>query len=148
MVFPMSKEKTMKRAWILTLILILVTAGCAPKKEPPVKLAEGTPAYQLAKDLAAVVPALDPGKVTVVATCDRFDVTAGEVLQMFFDSMGKQAEGLKSQDAQRIKAVIEQSAIRIGERKLLFAAAVKAKKAASPEEIQKTSTLSSSRRTA
>jgi parvulin-like peptidyl-prolyl isomerase len=137
MLFLTSKEKTMKRAWILTLILILAAAGCAPKKEPPVKLAEGTPAYQLAKDLAAAVPALDPGKVTVVATCNRFDVTAGEVLQMFFDSMGRQAEGLKDQDAQRVKAIIERGAVQIGERKLLFAEAVKAKKTASPEEIQK-----------
>jgi parvulin-like peptidyl-prolyl isomerase len=137
MLFPMIKEKTMKRAWILTLILIFAAAGCGPKKEAPVKLAEGTPAFQLAKDMAPAVPALDPGKVTVVATCNRFDVTAGEVLQMFFDSMGRQAEGLKDQDAQRIKAVIERGAVQIGERKLLFAEAVKAKKTASPEEIQK-----------
>jgi parvulin-like peptidyl-prolyl isomerase len=128
----------MKRAWILPLVLIIAAAGCGPKKEASVRLAEGTAAYQLSQDLAAAVPALDPAKVTVVATCNRFDVTAGEVLQMFCDSMGRQAEGLKSQDAQRVKTIIERAAVQIGERKLLFAEAVKAKKAASPEEIQKT----------
>ena len=127
----------MKKIMILTLAVALAAAGCSSKKEAPMKMAAGTPAYQLAKDLAASLPALDPDKTVVVATSKKFDVSVGDVLQMFLDSMGNQAQGLKSQDPQRIKTIIERAGVQIGERKLLLVAAAAAKKSASPEEIQK-----------
>jgi parvulin-like peptidyl-prolyl isomerase len=127
----------MKKTMILMIALALAAAGCSPKKEAPMKMAAGTPAYQLAKDLTATLPALDPEKSLVVATSKKFDVTAGEVLQMFLDSMGGQAQGLKSLDAQRMKAVIERAGVQIGERKLLMEAATAAKKSVAPEEVQK-----------
>jgi parvulin-like peptidyl-prolyl isomerase len=125
----------MKRTLILSLILVLA-AACSSKKEAPVKLASGSPAYVLAKDLAAAVPALDPEKVTLVATSRNFDVTAGEVLQAILDTTGSQAQQLKGLDTNRLKAVVEQLGVQLGERRLLVAAAVEAKKAARPEEIK------------
>jgi parvulin-like peptidyl-prolyl isomerase len=129
---------TMKKTIILMLAATLVAAGCSPKKEAPMKLLAGTPAFQLAKDLAAAVPALDPEKNPFVVTSKSFDVTAGDVLQNFLDSMGQQAtQGLKGQDAQRIKTIIERAGVQMGERKLLYAAAVAAKKTATAEEAKK-----------
>jgi parvulin-like peptidyl-prolyl isomerase len=127
----------MKKTMVLMIAVMLATAGCSPKKETPVKMAAGTPAYQLAKDLTATLPTLDPEKSLVVVTSRKFDVTAGEVLQMFLDSMGGQAQGLKSLDAQRMRAIIERAGVQIGERKLLMEAAAAAKKSVAPEEVQK-----------
>jgi len=127
----------MKKALVLLIAAALTAAGCSTRKEAPMKLAAGTPAYQLAKDLTAILPALDPEKNLVVVTSRKFDVTAGEALQMFLESMGSQAQGLKSLDAQRMKAVIERAAVQIGERKLLLEAATEAKKSVTPAEIKK-----------
>jgi len=127
----------MKKLVILTLAVALAAAGCSPKKEAPMAMAAGTPAYQMAKDLTAVIPSLDPDKVTVLATSKKFDVTLGDVLQMFVDSMGTQAQGLKNLDPQRMKTVIERAAVQIGERKLLLEAAAGAKKSAAPADIEK-----------
>ena len=127
----------MKRTVVLILAATLAAAACTPRKEAPAKMTAGTPAYQLAKDLAASVPALDPEKNPVVVTAKTFDVTAGEVLQWFVDTMGPQAQGLKSQDARQIKTIVERQGVQLGERKLLYAAAVEAKKTATGEEVKK-----------
>jgi parvulin-like peptidyl-prolyl isomerase len=127
----------MKKALVLLIAAALTAAGCSTRKEAPMKMAAGTPAYQLAKDLTATLPAVDPEKNLVVVTSRKFDVTAGEALRMFLESMGSQAQGLKSLDAQRMKAVIERAAVQIGERKLLLEAATEAKKSVTPEEIKK-----------
>ena len=100
-------------------------------------LAPGTQAYQMAKDLAAVIPSLDPDKPLVIVRSKKFDVTLGEVLQMFLDSMGNQAQGLRSQPAERIKTILERAAAQNGERRLLLEAAAAAKKGAAPGDIDK-----------
>ncbi|HVP90158.1 MAG TPA: peptidylprolyl isomerase [Terriglobales bacterium] len=127
----------MKRTLVLILAATFAAAACSPRKEAPAKMAAGTPAYQLAKDLAASVPALDPEKNPVIVTAKTFDVTTGEVLQWFLDRMGPQAQGLKSQDPQRVKGIIEQEGVQLGERKLLYAAAVAAKKTPAEDEVKK-----------
>lgn len=125
----------MKKALILAVALAAV--GCSPKKEAPMKMAGGTPAYQLARDLTAVLPALDPEKLTLVVTSRKFDISVGDVLQMFLDSMGNRAQEIKSLDAQRVKAIIERAGIQIGERKLLLEAAAKANKTITSDELKK-----------
>jgi parvulin-like peptidyl-prolyl isomerase len=122
---------------IVGLAVALAAAACSGKKEAPVKMAAGTPAYQLAKDLAAVVPSLDPEKVIVIITSKKFEISVGDVLQMFLESMGSQAQGIKNLDADRIKTAIERAGVQIGERKLLLEAALKAKKTVAPEEVTK-----------
>ncbi len=128
----------MKKAMILMLAAALAAAGCSPKKEAPVKIAAGTPVYQLAKDAAAVLPALDPDKNPVVVTSKKFDVTAGEALQMLMDSAGTQIQGFKGLDAQRMKAVVERAGVQLGERRLLLAEAAAAKMVVAPDELAKT----------
>lgn len=129
----------MKKVIILTVTVAvaLAAAGCSPKKEAPMKIATGSPAYQLAKDLNGVVPSIDPEKVVLVVTSKKFDISVGDVLQMFLESMGTQAQGVKNLDAQRIKTAVERAGVQIGERKLLLEAAAKAKKAVTPDEVAK-----------
>jgi parvulin-like peptidyl-prolyl isomerase len=127
----------MKKLMLLTLAAALAAFACSPRKETPMKMAAGTPAYQLAKALSAVLPALDPEKTVLVATSKTFDVSVGDVLQMFLDSVGSQAQQLKNQDATRLKAIIEAAGTQIGERKLLLEAAAGAKKIVTPDEVQK-----------
>jgi len=128
----------MKRISVLVLAAALAAVGCSSKKEPPTKMTAGTPAYQLAKDLAAVVPALNPETNPVVVTSKTFEITAGEVLQWLIDTKGQQVQALKGQDAPRIKAVVERAGVQLGERKLLYEAAVAAGKLPTPEDVRKT----------
>ena len=99
-----------------------LVAGCAPKAEK-VALKEGTPAFTLAKDLAAVMPALAPDKTTVLVEAKGVTITAAEVIQAIQDNLGTRTAQLKGIDAGQLKNIIEQGAIQLAERKLLLAAA-------------------------
>jgi len=124
----------MKNMFALALISTLLLAGCAPKAEK-FALKEGTPAYTLAKDLAAIMPALDPDQVTVLVEGKGLAITAAEVIQAIQDNLGTRTEQLKSVDAGQLKTIIEQGATQLAERKLLLAAA--AKTAVPAEEFDK-----------
>ncbi len=114
--------------------LALLAAGCAPKAEK-VTLKEGTPAYALAQELAAVIPALGPDKTTVIAEGKGFAITAAEVIQMVRNNRGTQADQLKSMDAGQLKEILERGATQMAERKLILAAAKKAKTVVPAEEL-------------
>lgn len=126
----------MKNMFVLALISTLLLAGCAPKAEK-VTLKEGTPAYTLAKDLAAVMPALGPDKVTLLVEGKGLAITAGEVIQAIQDNLGTRTAQLKSVDAGQLKSIIEQGATQLAERKLLLAAAAGAKTVVPAEEVDK-----------
>lgn len=126
----------MKNAFVLALIPALLLSGCAPKAEKAT-LKEGTPAYALAKDLAAVMPALDPDKTTVIVEAKGLAVTAAEVIQAVRNNLGTRTDQLKSADAGQLKNIIEQGATQIAERKLLLAAAAAAKTVVPAEEFDK-----------
>lgn len=126
----------MKNMFVLALISTLLLAGCAPKAEKVV-LKEGTPAYTLAKDLAAVMPALGPDKVTILVEGKGLAITAGEVIQAIQDNLGTRTAQLKSVDAGQLKSIIEQGATQLAERKLLLAAAAGAKTVVPAEEVDK-----------
>ena len=114
----------MKNMFVLALLSTLLVTGCAPKAEK-FALTEGTPAYTLAKDLAAVIPALGPDKVTVLVEGKGLAITAAEVIQAIQDNLGTRTAQLKSVDAGQLKTIIEQGATQLAERKLLLAAAAK-----------------------
>jgi parvulin-like peptidyl-prolyl isomerase len=124
----------MKYALTVILLAMLVFGGCAPKAEK-VALKEGTPAYALAKELAAIMPALGPDKTTVIAEAKGLSVTAAEVLQTMRDNMGNRTDQLKAADAGRLKEIFERGATQIVERKLLLAAATAAKTLVPPSEL-------------
>jgi parvulin-like peptidyl-prolyl isomerase len=130
-----SEEKTTMPKYILASVVVAAVAfGCAPKAEK-VALKEGTPAHALAQDLATVIPALGPDQTTVLVEAKGLIVTAAEVIQTIRDNMGTRADQLKSLDAGQLKEVLEKGATDIAQRRLLLAAAKKAKTILPPSEL-------------
>ncbi len=121
----------MKQALAIILAGALVASACASKAEE-FALKEGTPAFALAKDLAAIIPALGPDKTTVMVKAKGFTITSAEVIQAIRDNLGTRTDGLKQVDAGQLKQILEQGANTLAERKLLLAAA-KAAKAVVPD---------------
>jgi foldase protein PrsA len=126
----------MKKVVIFTCLVLLVVSACSSKKES-FAIKAGTPAYQLAKDLTAIIPYLDPDKNNVLISTSRFEITTGEVLQSIQDNVGTRASELKGLPPDQLKNAIVQSATQLAERKLLLEAAGEAKSSVSPEEITK-----------
>ena len=124
----------MKRFIIFALLPILLLFSCS-KEQNEVNLEEGTPEFQLAKDLTSILPLLDPALNTVLISTNTFKVTTGEIMQTLVSNMGKSTEQLKTFDAERLKTIIDENAVKIAERKLLLKAASKAKSSATPKEI-------------
>ncbi len=124
----------MKKSVILSLIIAALVAGCSQKSDES-GLQPGTPAYGLAKSLAATLPSLDPDTNKVLVSGKGFEITAGEVIQTFWDNLGSRSEQLKQLSADQLRRYIEQSAVQLGERKLLLNAAMTAGTAVTPEEI-------------
>jgi parvulin-like peptidyl-prolyl isomerase len=125
----------LKKIGILALILVVAAAACSSKKVEGTKLAQDTPAYKLGKDLAAILPILDPDKNAVLATTRHSTVTAGDILDVLKGTAGSQADQLKQFDAARLKTIVRQQAAQIGERKLLIEAAVGAKTVVPPDQL-------------
>jgi len=127
----------MKKIIVLALVLGIVGAACSPKKTEGTKLVAGTPAYQLAKDLSAVLPLFDPEKNAVLFTAKKFTVTVGDVAEVIQNTMGNAASQLAGRDPNSLKSTALQAAVQIGERRLLMAEAESAKISISPEELNK-----------
>jgi len=115
----------MKNVLTLILVLALMAVGCSKQGEA-FKLAKGTPAYQLALDLSATLPSLDPEADFVIVSTQDFNISAAQVMQAIQDNMGAQAAQLKGMDQDQLKDIITQNAERMGERELLLSAAVDA----------------------
>jgi len=130
------KEMPLKKIFIACILIAAVGAGCSSKKESA-KLVQGTPAYQLAKDLAAKLPSLDPDKNEVMISTKEFTITTGDIIQTFQDRLGTRAAQFKELNAQDLKNAMEQNAVRMGERKILLAASAKAKSSVTPDELNK-----------
>jgi len=124
----------MKNLLILCLMLSVIPFGCSKQKEKMV-LQKGTPAYELAKELSAILPSLDPDLNTELVVSDKFSITTGEIIQTVLATAGNQSNDLKSMDAIKLKQVIMESATQFGERKLLKQAATKAGTILAQEEI-------------
>lgn len=130
------KEMPLKKIFIVCILIAAVGAGCSSKKESA-KLVQGTPAYQLAKDLAAKLPSLDPDKNEVMISTKEFTITTGDIIQTFQDRLGTRAAQLKEINAQDLKNFMEQNAVQMGERKLFLAEAIEKKISVTPDELNK-----------
>jgi parvulin-like peptidyl-prolyl isomerase len=124
----------MKRFFVFVMMPLLLLAGCS-KEQKEVKLEQGTPAYQLAKDLVPILPMIDPDVNAVLIRTNTYTVTTGEIIQTLYANMGKRTDQLKTFDAERLRSIIDENAIRIAERKLLMAEATRAKSTVTQEEI-------------
>ncbi len=127
----------MKNALTVILASVLALSGCGRKAET-FALKQGTPAYDLAVELAKISPALGPDKTTVLVETKGFKITAAEVVQSARDLMGTRADQLKSFDAGQLKQIFDQNAGSLAERKLILAAAEAAKTIVTPDELQQT----------
>ena len=116
----------MKKFLVLPILLALIIFACA-KKDNGVKLEEGTPAYQLAKELSSKLSYLDPDKINVLVSTKKFKITTGEVIQSIQSNFGNRAAQLKNLGTARLKEMIEQNAQTLAEKKLLLNVAKKAK---------------------
>ena len=126
----------MKTKNILVPVLAATILACCGPKADKVALKEGTAAYVLAQELAAVMPALGPDKETVVAEAKGLTITAAEVIQAIRDNMGaRTGPFFQGVDAGKLKSVIEQGADQIATRRILAAAAAKAKTAVTDDEF-------------
>ena len=126
----------MKRSVVYMTVPLLLLLGCS-QEQKEVKLEQGTPAYQLAKDLVPILPTLDPDVNAVLIRTNRFTVTTGEIIQTLYANTGIRTDQLKTFDAERLRSIIDENAIRLAERKLLMAEAKKAKSSVTKEEIDK-----------
>lgn len=126
----------MKKVIIFSLILAVLMIGCSKKSEK-FQLNEGTAAYGLAKEFSAILPALDPATNKVLVSAKKFEITSAEVIQAIQNNIGNRSAQLKQLDAAQLKRALEQSAVQLGERKLLLNAAAKARTVVSPEELDK-----------
>jgi parvulin-like peptidyl-prolyl isomerase len=118
---------------------MVALAISAPKKETAeaAAISEGSPAYQLARELSRIIPSLAPKSGTVLIETEGFYVTSDEVIQATHDNLGARTAQLKTIDAAQLKNIIEQAAIQLAERKLLLAAAAAAKTVVLAEEVEK-----------
>jgi parvulin-like peptidyl-prolyl isomerase len=126
----------MERYSAMFALLAMLVAGCAPKAEKAV-LKEGTPAYVLAKSFAVAIPALDPEETAIIVEAKGFTVTAAEVIQTLWDTMGTRTDRFKAFDAGQLKQLLEGAATQHGERKILFAAAAAAGTVVPDGELEK-----------
>ena len=129
------EETAMTKTLILFLTIPILLAGCSSKKND-FEIKQGTPAYQLAKDLASTLPELDPDLKTVLIRTNTFDITTSEVIKFILENSGNQASQLKTIDAARLKNTIVQNAQRLAETKILLAAAEDAKNSVSPDDVE------------
>lgn len=114
----------MKKLTVAICLVVLVFLGCSQQSQE-FNLTEGTPAFELARELSAILPALDPDINAVLVSTKQFKLSAGEVIQAIQENMGNQADQLKQVDTAQLKSILTQNAERLAERKLLVAAAVK-----------------------
>ena len=124
----------MNRFIVLAIVPVLLHLGCS-QEQKEVRLKQGTPAYQLAKDLVPILSLLDPDVNAVLIRTNTFTVTTGEIIHTLYANMGKRTDQLKTFDGDRLRSIIDENAIRLAERKLLMAEAEKAKSPVTQEEI-------------
>ena len=114
----------MQKFSLLFILIVFLVMACSSKGED-FKLIEGTEAYQLAKDLSATLPSLDPDLNNVMISTNEFNVTTGEVIQGLQENFGKRILQIKDFDEAQLKDLIEKNALQLAEKNLLLGEALK-----------------------
>ncbi|MFQ5708136.1 MAG: peptidylprolyl isomerase [bacterium] len=112
----------MRNPFCMIILCAFFAVACS-KTEQRGKLEEGSPAYQLAKELSSKLPLLNPDENRVLITTTSFKITTGDVIESLQENYGKSNSRLKIMDASRLKAFIEKSARDLAEKNLLLQAA-------------------------
>lgn len=114
----------MKIYFLGILAFAFIVFSCSSDKET-VTLEPGTPSYVFAKELAIVVPSVDPDSNKVIIETETFVITTGEVINLLFTNFGPRAGDLKNLPADRIKKIVETNGEQLAVQKLLLEAANK-----------------------
>jgi len=113
-----------KITFVLFIILVFLSFACSEKKDI-FHLESGTQSYLLAKDLATIVPSLDPGLTVFLVKSNEFVVTASEAVHELRLSTGNDYDKLKNLNPENLKNLIDHSAQKLAEKKLLLTQAEK-----------------------
>jgi parvulin-like peptidyl-prolyl isomerase len=112
----------MKELYLGLFTFVFLLSSCTGDKEK-VTLEPGTPSYLFAKDLASVLPSVDPDSNKVIIETNTFAISTGEVIEIIFTNFGPRASELKKFQADRIKNIIEMNAEQLAKQKLILNAA-------------------------
>lgn len=124
----------MKKVILLLVFASLMISSCS-KGDRGIKLEKGTPAYQLAKDLAQKLSFLDPDSNKALVTTRQFKITTGELFQIIQNNFGNRTDQIKSMAPNQLKDFIKQGVQGLAEQKLLLAEAQKAKVTITQAEV-------------
>ncbi len=124
----------MKRVFCVVFAVVFLIAACGQKEEV-VKLSPESDAYNLGKELASKVPAIDPEVNKVLVTTSIGDVSVGEVLNVLMDNIGGNTAHLANMDSANLVSMFSQGADQIAEQKILLHEARSRKLQASDAEI-------------
>ena len=106
---------------LITMSLLFIIA-CS-KSGDNTRLSKGTPAYDLAVQIATKLPYFNPDDNNPVITAKNFTITTGELINTLSDNMGSRASQLVSMDSVRMKNILLKTAANLAEKKLLLNAA-------------------------
>jgi parvulin-like peptidyl-prolyl isomerase len=113
----------MKKRIVVAILGFCFAIFTCSTKEETFKLKEGTPAYDLARDLVKTIPELDPQKSLVVISTKYFDVNTAEVIFTLQENFGTRTQQLLSMPAEQLKNIIMENARGLTEKKLILRAA-------------------------
>ncbi|HHS14132.1 MAG TPA: hypothetical protein ENN03_10260 [bacterium] len=110
----------MKRVWITVVLLAAGFIACG-RNQKIVSLQTGTPAYELAVDLAEILPVMHPDTNRILAHSNIFHVSSGELIQFIHNFYGYQARSLANMDRDQLSQFLHQALNQLVEGKLLLA---------------------------
>ena len=123
----------MKR--FLSFMLIFIVFAMCGKGPESVKLEKGTKAYNLAMDITALLPEMNPDLNYGIVFTDPFIVTTGEIAQVISHSPEDYIKKLLVFPRRKIKSIVEGMAKDLGDKKLLIIEAQKNKITVSQAEV-------------
>lgn len=123
-----------KIAVFLIAASLVVVSGCSAKPEKSI-LKEGTPVYQLVKELSAKVPQFDPQKNITLVRTKKFEIAVGDVAETIMKNLGKNLDRLKGRGAEELKTIFSRMAAQIAENRILLDEAVKAGVTVPPADL-------------
>jgi len=125
----------MRHFLVLVLIVVVFILSCG-KSGDRAKLQEGTPLYDVAKQMAQKLPYLNPDKNNVLVKTNQFQVRTADVMEALKMNYGKRISQMANLDSVRLKDMIESNATRLAEKKLLLKAAKDADVVIGDEKVE------------
>lgn len=126
----------MKKVIFLVSVIPFLVMACSTKPEET-SLSKDTPSYELAIQLAQLIPSLHPDLNRVMVVTDGFKVTSGQVIQDIFQQQGNGSAQLRDLQPAQLKEFIARSARVLAERKLLLDKALQVEINITDEDVEK-----------